>query len=199
VAVVHHAGGPFAGPNPWRLWYASPGPAPNGSEKATTAEWVAAIGQVAGAVATFIAVFIALWVAIREHRDLRRRLDDQESAQARKVSVKLYTDAISVRNNNGDESLTEVEITDVSPAGTGYSWVPDADARMGTPCLEPGECHEARGKIVTDSGTANGSAQELNISVRYRDSADKVWIKNGNQPPRRASPVSRDESSPKKV
>jgi hypothetical protein len=54
---------------------------------ATTVDWVAAIGQVAGAMFTALAVAVALGIAIHDSRRQRREAETRALAQARHVLV----------------------------------------------------------------------------------------------------------------
>jgi hypothetical protein len=70
-----------------------------GTDQATTADWVAAIGQVAGAVFTALAVAVALWIALADAR--RRRRDDETRAWTRARMVLIR--GTGVRSTGRDE------------------------------------------------------------------------------------------------
>jgi hypothetical protein len=70
-----------------------------GTDQATTADWVAAIGQVAGAVFTALAVAVALWIALADAR--RRRNDDETRVWTRARMVLVH--GTGVRSSSQDE------------------------------------------------------------------------------------------------
>lgn len=63
------------------MWIAADAP--------TSADWLAAWGQVGGAVATTAAVVVALWLAARDQRWRRADQTARDAAQARLVTVEI--------------------------------------------------------------------------------------------------------------
>jgi hypothetical protein len=174
----------------------------------SVADWVAAIGQVAGALFTAAAVAVALWLAVRESR--WRRADqaerdaeriDREAAQARLIAVEATYDYFSklakveyaVKVLNG----SSLPIFDVKIADVRNDDIPDLGWRIDPLGYLDGQPIEARvlpagGSFglpigfVDTLGRAAYPDGEDHVTVEFTDAAGLRWRRRNNEPPERA-------------
>jgi hypothetical protein len=174
----------------------------------SAADWVAAIGQVAGALFTAAAVAVALGLAVRESR--WRRADqtereaersDRDAAQARLVAVEptfnFFSDFGGVDYettakvlNGSNLPIFDVKIVDVQSEDATVGWRIDPFGYM------DGEPIEARvlpaaGTFWLPIGFVDASSRavypggEAYVIVEFTDAAGLRWRRRNNEPPER--------------
>ena len=144
------------------------------------ANWVAAIGQVAGAIGTFAAVVVALAISRRENRALRTEQADRAAAQARLVVSEVRAERriwwVRTTNHSG-EPVFDVRVAEVrcDRARLRVQDAPGAPAVVDI--LAAGE---SRDRVL--DGEAEVTAT---VVVQYVDARGLRWERVGRQPPRR--------------
>jgi hypothetical protein len=86
-------------------------------------DWVAAIGQVAGAIATVAAVVVALWIAARDRRQHERDRIDAAGRAAMVFARDSSGDVVVT--NYGDFPVRDVRVRVAAKPGSRTNWTPN--------------------------------------------------------------------------
>ncbi len=81
------------------------------AEQATTADWIAAIGQAVGAVFTAAAVAVALGIALADRRRQQREDDERAKRNARMVLVRGTGSVPATQDETGYQSKLRIYFT----------------------------------------------------------------------------------------
>lgn len=186
------------------------------AEEPNVADWIAAIGQAAGAIFTAGAVAVAVWLGWRDRKwrredeaASRAERADRDAAQARLVTVEPdygYNDwdlnAFDVKVHNGSsDPIFDVKISQLVAEGQAthpwdFFWGP----------LDPGPEHlrvllggkgftwmvayvDGRNRTVVLQGTDH-------ITIDYVDAVGLRWQRTDHQPPRRVLEPTGDPTLP---
>lgn len=152
-------------------------------QQASTADWVAAIGQVAGALFTFVAVVVALWIAISDSRRRDRDEETRAKANARMVLVRgtgsrvvshddhgYQLDLMIYFTNHGDRPIFDV-YAEAWPEGTALDEPPQW--AVAGEIVQPGEPEECFMMKVTSPSEL---IQLAAWRVRWTDADGRHWF-----------------------
>lgn len=174
---------------------------------ASVADWVAAVGQVAGAVFTAVAVGVALHLARRDSKWRKAEQADRDAAQARLVAVEPeyaieYSPIKTMLNvlNGSMLPVLDVKIVEVvnADASDGHTWRIDSHGPMGdyfpteARVLASGATFTLPVEYVDSEGRPVQLHGMDHVTFEFTDAAGFRWRRQDNDPPVRLL----DEPSP---
>jgi hypothetical protein len=167
------------------------------AEVATTADWIAAWGQVGGAVGTTAAVGIAIWLALRESCWRKTEQADRDAAQARLLTIDTdyhsgghspFQIVVIIANNSSapmlDVGIEAVRNLQEPGLGWGYG-ADDPEATVRANVLVPGQRLVVEVVFIDEDKQQQWPGGPNSVTVTYTDSSGLRWRRQDRQLPER--------------
>ncbi|WP_445184568.1 hypothetical protein ACTXG6_40350 [Pseudonocardia sp. Cha107L01] len=169
------------------------------------ADWIAGIGQAAGAVGTFVAVVVALGAGRRAQRLRDEDRADRDAAQARMISVHVvdrfspdavptnirtseHEQTISIRNDSLEPvfraGVIDMRLAD-EPQDGRHRWelVPNLAQTARRQVIEPGGSAKFDVRYFDSAGEIAWPEGDMIVSIEFRDSRGLVWRRDNDDEP----------------